>query len=173
MKVLAAAACAVFLSSALAQNPLESLDVSGFSATQKQILTSVLQNQHCTCGCDWTIAKCREDDPKCSYSRQLLNLVMKDVKGGMDEQHVIADLKEHAMKPPPILEPPVSLNTKGDPSLGPDSARVTIVEFSDFQCGYCAAAVSQARGLLDKYPNDVRLVFKQFPLDFHSQSFLA
>lgn len=173
MKVFAAAALAVLISPVLAQNPLESLDLTGFTAAQKQILTSVLQNQHCTCGCDWSIAKCREDDPKCSYSRQLLNLIIKDLKSGMDEQHIVADIKEHAMKPPPILEDPVTLNIQGDPVIGAAKARVTIVEFSDFQCPYCAAAVQQARALLDKYPDDVRLVFKQFPLDFHTQSFLA
>ena len=103
----------------------------------------------------------------------MLNLVIKDLKSGMDEDRIIADLKDHALKPPPILDEPVTINTQGDPSLGPENARVTIVEFSDFQCPYCAAAAQQARVLLDKFPNDVRLVFKQFPLDDHSQAFLA
>ncbi len=77
------------------------------------------------------------------------------------------------MTPPPVLDDPVTLNIQGDPSVGPDNARVTIVEFSDFQCPFCAAAVQQARIILQKYPKDVRLVFKQFPLDDHSQAFLA
>jgi protein-disulfide isomerase len=50
---------------------------------------------------------------------------------------------------------------------------VTIVEFSDFQCPFCAEAAGQAKLLLQKYPNDVRLVFKQFPLESHSQAALA
>jgi protein-disulfide isomerase len=173
MKVIAAAVFAVFIGSALAQNPLESLDMTGYSAVQKKILANVLQNQNCTCGCNWSISKCREDDPKCSYSRQLLNLVIKDLKAGQNENQIIADLKEHAMKPPPILDEPVEINIQGDPVIGPENARVTIVEWSDFQCPFCAQAVAQARMLLDKFPNDVRLVYKQFPLDFHTQSFLA
>jgi protein-disulfide isomerase len=173
MKVMAAAALAVFIGSAYAQNPLESLDLSGFSAVQKKILTNILQNQNCTCGCDWSIAKCREDDPKCSYSRQLLNLVITDLKAGHNENQIIADLKEHALKPPPVLSDPVEISVQGDPVIGPENAKVTIVEFSDFQCPFCAAAVAQARMILDKFPNDVRLVYKQFPLDFHTQSFLA
>jgi protein-disulfide isomerase len=174
MRFLVAAAFAVFsIGSALAQNPLESLDLSGYSAAQKKTLTNILQNQTCTCGCTWTIAKCREDDPQCSYSRQLLNLVIKDLKAGQNESQIIADLKEHAMRPPPILDEPVEINIQGDPVLGPANAKVTIVEFSDFQCPFCSAAVSQARRLLDMFPNDVRLVFKQFPLDYHTDSFLA
>ncbi|HEY3835323.1 MAG TPA: thioredoxin domain-containing protein [Bryobacteraceae bacterium] len=173
MKFTTAVLFAAFAGSAFAQNPLESLDLTGFSAAQKKTLTQVLQTQNCNCGCNWTIAKCREDDPKCSYSRQLLNLIYKDVKGGMDETKIVADLRDHAMKPPPILDEPVTLNVQGDPFLGPEKAKVTIVEFSDFQCPYCAAAAGQARMLLDKFPNDVKLVFKEFPLDDHSQAFLA
>src|SRR5262249_26618755 len=150
-----------------------SLDLSKYSATQKKALADVLQSQHCNCGCDWSIAKCREDDPKCGVSRQLLNLVIKDLKAGLSEAKIIEDLKERASQPPPVLDDPVEINVQGDPVIGPENAKVTIVEWSDFQCPYCAAAVSQARMILDKFPNDVRLVFKQFPLDYHSQSFIA
>jgi protein-disulfide isomerase len=178
MKFFLTAACAVFAGSvlagsALAQNPLESLDMTGYTAVQKRILAQVLQTQNCSCGCNWSIAKCREDDPKCGVSRQLLNLVIKDLKAGMDDKQIIADLKEHESMPPPVLDDPVTINIQGDPMIGPENARVTIVEFSDFQCPYCAAAVVQAKMILDKFPNDVRLVFKQFPLDNHSQSYLA
>lgn len=50
------------------------------------------------------------------------------------------------------------------PSLGPATARVTIVEFADLQCPYCRAAVYPVRQLLAAYPNDVRLVFRHFPI---------
>ena len=50
---------------------------------------------------------------------------------------------------------------------------MTIVEFSDFQCPYCAKAVWEANQVLAKYPKDVKLIFKQFPLDTHSQAALA
>jgi protein-disulfide isomerase len=173
MRFTVVAIFATLMGTALAQNPLESLDLSGYSPAQKEILADVLKTQNCNCGCGWTIAKCREDDPKCSFSRQLLNIVIKDLKGGMDEKAIIADLQEHALKPAPILDEPVTLNIQGDPAVGPENAKVTIVEFSDFQCPYCAAAVTQARIILQKFPNDVRLVFKQFPLDYHQQSFLA
>src|SRR6185369_14258328 len=50
---------------------------------------------------------------------------------------------------------------------GPQNAPVTIVEFSDFQCPYCA----QAKGLVDQvlatYPKDVNFAYKNFPLPMH------
>ena len=174
MKLLPFAALTLLLVPVFAEESvLESIDTSGMSAVQKKTLANVLQTQNCTCGCNWSIAKCRQDDPKCGYSRQLLNLVIKDIRKGQNQNQIVADLKIHAMMPPPVLDDPVKLNIQGDPVLGPANAKVTIVEFSDFQCPFCAAAVQQARIILQKYPNDVRLVFKQFPLDDHSQAFLA
>ncbi len=51
------------------------------------------------------------------------------------------------------------------PSKGPDDARITIVEFSDFQCPYCQRAVGTMQQVLAKYPDDVRLVYRHLPLD--------
>lgn len=67
-------------------------------------------------------------------------------------------------------EEAVKISTDGDPVLGPEKARMTIVEFSDFQCPYCSKAVAQVKEVMRQMPNDVRLVFKQFPLDTHSDA---
>jgi len=48
---------------------------------------------------------------------------------------------------------------------GPESAPVTIVEFSDFQCPACRGAQSLVSDVLDQYSDQVRLVFRNFPLD--------
>ena len=50
------------------------------------------------------------------------------------------------------------------PVRGPKDAPVTIVEFSDFQCPFCAEAKPLLEQVLQAYPKDVKLVFKQFPL---------
>src|SRR5215813_10629248 len=122
MKFTMVAIFAIFAGSAHAQNPktLESIDTSAFSAVQKRVLAEVMESEHCTCGCDWTIAKCREDDPKCSVSRALLNLIVKDLKAGKNRAAIIADIKEHASTPPPVLDDPVTINIQGDPVIGPE-----------------------------------------------------
>ncbi len=56
------------------------------------------------------------------------------------------------------------VETEGFPSEGPASAAVTLVEFSDFQCPYCANLQSTLRQVLDKYGPKVRLVYRNFPL---------
>jgi protein-disulfide isomerase len=58
-------------------------------------------------------------------------------------------------------------------SKGPANAAVTIVEWSDFQCPFCSQAKDLVHQILDAYPNDVRFVFKNYPLPFHQQAMPA
>ncbi len=67
----------------------------------------------------------------------------------------------------------VKLALDGAPSLGPEDAPVVIVEFSDFQCPYCKRANPTVERLLEEYPDQVRRVFKHFPLSFHRQAMNA
>ena len=53
---------------------------------------------------------------------------------------------------------------------GPAGAAVTIVEFSDLQCPYCAVTAPILDSIAHAYPNDVKIVFKHFPLSFHPQA---
>ena len=55
-------------------------------------------------------------------------------------------------------------------TMGPDDAKVTIIEWMDFQWPHCASSVSLADDILNKYPDDVRLVIKHFPLSFHKEA---
>lgn len=51
--------------------------------------------------------------------------------------------------------------------LGKKDAPVTITEFSDFQCPFCARFYSFVKDVLAAYPDQVRVVIKNFPLPFH------
>jgi protein-disulfide isomerase len=59
----------------------------------------------------------------------------------------------------------------GDPpAAGPKDAKVTVVEFSDFQCPFCARAAQTIEQLRKKYDGKVRFVFRQFPLPNHNEA---
>ncbi len=58
--------------------------------------------------------------------------------------------------------------------MRPSSARVTIVEFSDFQCPFCRTAARYLRDLRSRYPSDVAVVYRHYPLhEFAAQAALA
>ena len=55
--------------------------------------------------------------------------------------------------------------TEGYPSLGPADAKITIVEFSDFQCPFCRRFHAETyKPLLDAYPGQIRFVYRNLPL---------
>ena len=56
------------------------------------------------------------------------------------------------------------------PVIGPVDAPITIVEFTDYQCPYCQAAQQYVDRVMEAYKGRVRLVYQEFPLDFHAQA---
>src|SRR5512139_30603 len=64
-----------------------------------------------------------------------------------------------------------SLDIEKSPSLGPIEAKVTIVEFSNFNCPYCAGSWLQLKKLIEKNPKSVKYVFKHFPLQQQGKTF--
>jgi protein-disulfide isomerase len=155
---------------------LPGIDLSGLSAAQKGTVLKILREQDCTCKCGMKMAECRVKDPSCSYSHGMAATIIQAVKEGKSEADALkaASASRWAqVQQPSILDSAVSIPTAGAPVTGPQDAPITLVEFSDFQCPYCAAAVPQIESLLKAYPKQVKLIFKQYPLETHPQAALA
>lgn len=84
----------------------------------------------------------------------------------------------------PVVEAPVTQQTQfvrydvpsdGFPSVGPNDAPITIVEFSDYQCPYCRRWHAQVyQPLLAAYPGQIRIVYRNLPLtSIHPDAFAA
>ena len=81
-----------------------------------------------------------------------------------------------AVTPTPELPAVVeNVSIDDDPILGPEDAPVTIVEFSDFECPFCQRSAEEVLPLiLEQYPEQVRLVYRDFPLtQIHPQALPA
>jgi protein-disulfide isomerase len=65
-----------------------------------------------------------------------------------------------------LNSPVLSVNAGPEfPSLGPANAPITIVEFSDFQCPFCRIGAFTVNSVVEHYPQQVRVVFRNYPLD--------
>jgi len=96
----------------------------------------------------------------------------------MSKAEVRAIIKEYLLENPEILveafteldrrrteESFVRLTSHhNDPSIGPDNAPITIVEFFDYNCGYCKAANDWVIKQAASKNSQVRVVFKEFPI---------
>ena len=126
--------------------------------------------------CDELAAKlCKDvDEPKACemVKQQTANFPAAQCKGMMaDYGKVLEQVKRiaDANKPLPA-EKLAKIAADDAPAFGPKDAKVTIVEFSDFQCPYCTKAADTVKEIKKKYGDKVRFVFRQFPLDFHKQA---
>lgn len=92
------------------------------------------------------------------------------------------------LPPPPRLPPPtrpaarptedperiyIVRDDPSAPSLGPRNAPVTVVTFSDFQCPFCARVNPTLERLRDQYRDQVRIVWRNYPLAFHQNAMPA
>ncbi len=104
--------------------------------------------------------------------------VLRDIENDMRQnrlsvrrQAFVNELSAKAGATQILLEPPrlkVSSDTAAD--MGPKTAPVNIVEFSDFQCPYCSRVVPVLKEIEHRYPGKVRVAFRHYPLPFHAQA---
>lgn len=85
---------------------------------------------------------------------------------------LVDELKAKSTGVKVMLDPPryTVATTASDPVRGPASAPVTIVEFSDYECPFCARVNPTLEQVRQTYGDKVRIVFKDFPLPNHPQA---
>lgn len=66
--------------------------------------------------------------------------------------------------PAPAAAPVKPVDEATDHIKGPKNAKVTLIEYSDFECPFCLRHEDTIKQILAKYPNDVRLVYRHYPL---------
>lgn len=72
-------------------------------------------------------------------------------------------------EPTPTVER-VAVSADDDPVKGPANAKITIIEFSDYQCPFCARAEPTMNQIIDTYKDDIKIVYRDFPLGFHENA---
>lgn len=130
-------------------------------------------------------ASVQDDDIRQMYERALplpggmtFEQVKPMIASYVQQQHLadararyVVELRE-AAHPSIHLEAPRQPVTiaRGNPAAGAPSARIELVEFSDFECPYCRQLEPVLKQLRAKYGDRLRLVWKDFPLPIHGQA---
>jgi len=90
----------------------------------------------------------------------------EEAPGQANNNQPVAANNQAPTPPTPVTPPTVDIEIKDtDQYKGSKDAKVTIVEFSDIQCPFCSRHHNTMNQVVATYPNDVKWVFKHFPLD--------
>ncbi|MHB8416719.1 MAG: DsbA family protein [Myxococcales bacterium] len=154
--------------------------LTGLTDQQKYSVLKSINEKHCTCGCDKdSIAQCRKSDPTCTTAPSLITQAIQLAKQGKSSADIEAALgggsapnaPNKPAGPPPSQVRNVAI---GDGyAKGAKDAKVTIVEFSDFQCPFCSRVEPTVKQIMDAYGKDVRFVWRNEPLPFHPNAMPA
>ncbi len=148
---------------ALADKPdLPGVDLKDLDADETEILVNVLKKQFDPCGKSRSFLDSVKDPKTCSLAPKLANFCVDQIARGLSKRQVIKALLKEQKR----LTMRHKFTLTGRPAYGPKNARIVVVEFYDFQCPHCRLAASKVKELV-KNNKDVRVVHKQYPLDFH------
>jgi protein-disulfide isomerase len=155
------------------------VSLGDLTTAQKTTVMQALNERDCECGCGMgKIAGCIKKDPNCPRSPNLAKAAIDLVKQGKGMGEILAAIDDK-QKPSGGSAPSAAAPAGGSKKVVPfahdlrrggAATKVTIVEFSDFQCPFCKRSEPTVKGLLDKYGKDVSLVWMNQPLPFHDHA---
>jgi protein-disulfide isomerase len=156
------------------------VSLTDLTPAQKVTVMQALNERDCECGCGMgKIAGCVKKDPNCPRSPNLAKEAIALVKQGKGMGEILAAIDEKQKpsggSPAPKADAPAGGSKKVVPFAhnlrrGAAATKVTVVEFSDFQCPFCKRSEPTVKGVLDKYGKDISLVWMNQPLPFHDHA---
>jgi protein-disulfide isomerase len=115
-----------------------------------------------------SIAQCVQENRPCKACLPAAQFLLKQVQAGRSKKE--RDDAFAARFDPKKVK---TLSTDGSPEAGPPDAPVTIVEWADFECPACRAFYPELEKLVHRFPGQVRLVYKFYPLPAHTHGEIA
>ncbi len=94
-----------------------------------------------------------------------VSLAFDDRESGFEDSELAVAPTPTPQAAPTAGDPPAV--TDDDYIRGNEDASITIIEYSDFECPFCGRFHPTVQQALDEYPDDVRWVYRHFPLSFH------
>jgi len=147
---------------------ISQVDTSDLTEAEKTLWVDMVNDQLSPCGDPQSVAKCATEQRKCGACVTAARYLARLVTDGYDRAALAEQYRSRFG-----AQDKRDIPLEDSPSRGADMAKVTIVEFSDFQCPHCGAAHPETARLLREFEGQVRLVYKYFPLSGHSRALPA
>ncbi|MEY4509043.1 MAG: hypothetical protein RLZZ450_1165 [Pseudomonadota bacterium] len=165
--------------SALAQGPADStkpaksskvekldrVDTSALTEPERRTFFELVNDVLSPCGDPVSVAVCVAESRACGACVPSARYLVRLVSDGYEKGELL-ELFGARFDP----KKRVNIDTAAAPVRGAPMAKVSIVEFSDFECPHCGAAHPLLSRVLEEFNGKVNLVFKQYPLDGHKNA---
>lgn len=142
---------------------LPGFDFSRLPATAKKELSAVLTDEFDSCGRPITLLASLKKGDACKHTKRMVGLAAAQAAEGATANEILVSLSKYNQT---FGKGRATFKVDERTCAGPKDAKVTLVEFSDFECPYCAAA----RPILEEFVKtrpSVRLCWAPFPLQQH------
>lgn len=122
------------------------------------------------------MVSCQQQDPQSNEALRKktdsLASELAEVKSVLDFviNGAYDDAKKKMEKEKEVANKVWDLKIDESPSTGNPKAKLVIVEFTEFQCPYCARIAPMLDSVVRANPDKIRLVYKHFPLGFHKEA---
>src|SRR5215471_9860510 len=151
--------------------PPPGVDLSKLDDFQKKVFFRVANSEASLCGQAQSLiqsVKTSPDKGGCRRSLNGLRYVARLVEQGYTDSEISEALVKRYRNPTPK-----TIDVSTAPMKGNPAARVTLVEFADYECPHCKRLQPVLRQILDEFHNDVKVYFKHYPLPQHTNARLA
>ncbi len=150
---------------------LPAVSMAGLSTPQKEAFLKFANEEICPCECPKSLAGCLQTPEQCQPAVVLSQWAIENIRQGVPFEIMAEPLtKEIGLG---FSARPQIIDLADYHGKGAAKPLITLVEFADFECAHCKTTAAALNALLKKYPGEMRLVYKHYPLPVHPMSFAA
>lgn len=145
------------------------MDFSSLSSSAQAALATVLSDGFCPCGCPHTVGACLRTHPQCHHAKRMATFAAVMAETGTSGTEIANALSSYYLS---FRDPRISLTVDERMCRGSKTAKVTLVEFFDFECPFCGKARPMMEKLVASKPQ-LRFCAVPFPLPQHPHAIPA
>jgi protein-disulfide isomerase len=144
---------------------LSGVSTNDLTIEEKRTFSKIVQTTMSPCGEPVTVAQCIQEARSCRRCTPAAKAAVAVAQHGFSASDGAAYLKQRFAD-----DGATTIDLSGAPRLGAADARVSVVEFVDFECPHCAKAAPMVRAIVEKSNGAAALYYRGFPLPFHSHA---